>query len=53
MHPKLREIQYLHIKISKVDKEKILDYMRRNNFYNLSEFVRVTMLRLSENNLKL
>ena len=53
MHPKLREIQYLHIKISKVDKDKILDYMRQNNFYNLSEFVRVTMLRLALDNQKL
>ena len=53
MHPKLRDIQYLHIKISKVDKDLILEYMRMNKFYNLSEFIRVTMLRLAQKNLKL
>ena len=46
--PKMREIQYLHVKISKVDKEKIVTYMRSKNFYNISEFIRVTMLGLVE-----
>jgi len=48
VHPRLRDIQYLHIKIAKADKEKIVAYMRANNFYNISEFVRVTMLKLAD-----
>ena len=50
--PKMRDIQYLHVKISKVDKEKIVAYMRSKNFYNISEFFRVTMLGLVEANNK-
>jgi hypothetical protein len=50
--PHLRDIQYLHIKISKVDKERILDHMHRCDFYNISEFVRVNMLRLANEDLK-
>ena len=48
----LRDIQYLHIKISKVDKERIVSYMHSKNFYNISEFVRVTILGLVEANNK-
>ena len=44
----LRDIQYLYVKISKVDKDRILAYMRSKNFYNISEFIRVTMLGLVE-----
>jgi hypothetical protein len=50
--PCMRDIQYLHIKISKIDKEKIIEFMHRNNFYNISEFVRVTMLGLAEDHKK-
>jgi hypothetical protein len=52
VHPRLRDIQYLHIKIAKDDKEKIVAYMRSKNFYNISEFIRVTMLGLVEANNK-
>ena len=50
--PHLRDIQYLHVKISKVDKDRIIEYMRSKNFYNISEFIRVTMLGLVESNNK-
>jgi hypothetical protein len=48
VHPRLRDIQYLHIKISKVDKDRLVKYMNSKNFYNISEFIRVKMLGLVE-----
>ncbi len=50
--PKLRDVQYLYVKISKVDKDRLVEYMRSKNFYNISEFIRVTMLGLVESDKK-
>lgn len=43
--PHLRDIQYLHIKISKEHKDLINAWKEAENFYNISEFIRLKLLR--------
>ena len=48
VHPRLRDIQYLHIKISKEHKDLIVAWRNAEDCFNTSDFVRSKLLKAAK-----